>query len=190
MSLQTLAQNLQQAGRGKDKVLVHMTPDELQGLQKLAYNHGKSLTINPKTGLPEAGILNSILPIIAGAVLTPVLGPATPFVIGAGAALLSGNLEQGLQAGLSAYSGGSIGKGLKNAAANTATSSGYTEFVKGAVGPAEVGLPTVVKNTTATSLGNVIPKVKQNIKTLVEGGKKVITDPEIRKSFSPFYLLL
>ena len=56
MSLHNLAHHLQSAGRGEDKVLVHMTPGEVNGLQSLAMAHGGSLTINPETGLPEAGI--------------------------------------------------------------------------------------------------------------------------------------
>jgi len=33
MSLHQLANHLQSAGRGEDKVLVHMTPNEVKGLQ-------------------------------------------------------------------------------------------------------------------------------------------------------------
>jgi len=72
MSLHNLANHLQSAGRNEDKVLVHMTPKEVGGLQSLAMAHGGSLTINPHTGLPEAGFLSSILPMIAGAILTPL----------------------------------------------------------------------------------------------------------------------
>jgi hypothetical protein len=67
MSLHQLAHHVQSAGRGDDKVLVHMTPKEVGGLQALAMAHGGSLTINPETGLPEAGFLSSLLPMIAGA---------------------------------------------------------------------------------------------------------------------------
>ena len=37
------------------------------GLQSLALAHGGSLTINPDTGLPEAGFLKKLLPMLAGA---------------------------------------------------------------------------------------------------------------------------
>jgi hypothetical protein len=62
MSLQLAAQHLAARGRGPDTTLVHMTPKEVEGLQTLAMRHGGSLTINPQTGLPEAGFLSSILP--------------------------------------------------------------------------------------------------------------------------------
>ena len=58
MSLQLAAQHLQAHGRGDDTHLVHMTTGELASLQKLAEAKGGSLTINPHTGLPEAGFLS------------------------------------------------------------------------------------------------------------------------------------
>ena len=60
MSLHDLANQVQSAGRNDDKVLVHMTPGEVNGLQSLAMAHGGSLTINPQTGLPEANFLKSL----------------------------------------------------------------------------------------------------------------------------------
>ena len=58
------AQQLQSYGRGDDSMLIHMTPDEVNSLQGLAMAHGGSLTINPETGLPEAGFLKKLLPLI------------------------------------------------------------------------------------------------------------------------------
>ena len=75
MSMQSLAQAIQSQGRGNDTMLVHMTPNEVGGLQTLANNFGGSLTTNPSTGLPEAGFLDSILPMVAGFALAPVMGP-------------------------------------------------------------------------------------------------------------------
>jgi hypothetical protein len=53
-----LAQKVQSAGRGDDTMLVHMTPNEVAGLQALAMQMGGSGTINPYTGLPEFGWLD------------------------------------------------------------------------------------------------------------------------------------
>ena len=69
MSLHNAAKYLQSKGRGNDKMLVHMTPREVQGLQKLALASGGSLSINPNTGLVEAGWLENLLPVIAGVAL-------------------------------------------------------------------------------------------------------------------------
>ena len=72
---QQTAQGLASLGRGPDSMLVHMAPGEVKSLQQLAMAHGGSLTINPETGLPEAGFLSSILPMVlgAGAMMIPGL---------------------------------------------------------------------------------------------------------------------
>jgi len=96
-----------------------MTPGEVHGLQSLAMAHGGSLTINPKTGLPEAGFLSSLLPMIAGIGLNAMF-PGSGMLIGAGigglTALASGDLKKGLFAGLGAYGGAGIGESLMAAA--------------------------------------------------------------------------
>jgi hypothetical protein len=66
MSLQLAARHLAQQGRGNDTALVHIAPRELASLQALAQKHGGSLSINPQTGLPEAGFLESLLPAVIG----------------------------------------------------------------------------------------------------------------------------
>jgi len=124
MSLHTLANHLQTAGRGEDKVLVHMTPGEVQGLQSLAMAHGGSLSINPETGLPEAGFLSGLLPTLIGAGLTVASGGAlTPLMAagmtGAGYAVATGSLGKGLMAGLGAYGGAGLGAGLAGSAASS-----------------------------------------------------------------------
>ena len=54
MSLEVAAKHLAAHGRHGDSTLVHMNHKEVAGLQALAQSKGKSLTINPHTGLPEA----------------------------------------------------------------------------------------------------------------------------------------
>ena len=109
----TQAQNLASRGRNGDTTLVHMTPDEVQGLQALAMAKGGSLTINPETGLPEANFLKSLLPTIAGVALSPFLGPmGAALAVGGIQALRTKDLGQGLMAGLGAYGGAGLGKSL------------------------------------------------------------------------------
>jgi hypothetical protein len=112
MSLQNLANQMQTTGRGGDTMLVHMNPKEVAGLQQLAMAHGGSLTINPETGLPEAGFLSSILPTVLGMALAPATGGAslgltsafqTAALVGAGTGLMTGSLKKGLMAGLGAF---------------------------------------------------------------------------------------
>ena len=115
--MQQVAQGLASLGRGNDKMLVHMTPGEVHGLQRLAMAHGGSLTINPHTGLPEAGFLSSLLPLArgAGAMMIPGMQPwGAAMLVGGGYGLATGSLAKGLQAGLGAYGGAGIGEGLAN----------------------------------------------------------------------------
>jgi len=112
----SLANKVQSQGRGQDKVLVHMTPKEVAGLQALAMQHGGSLTINPRTGLVEAGFLSSILPMVAGAALaaTGVGAPLAAGLVGGASYLMNPKqgLMGGLMAGLSAYGGAGLGAAL------------------------------------------------------------------------------
>jgi len=116
------AQQTHSKGRGQDTMLVHMTPGEVKGLQALAMSQGGSLTINPQTGLPEAGFLSSILPMIAGFALGPAGFGLMSSALGAGAVvggltgLATGSLKKGLMAGLGAYGGFGLGQGLTAAA--------------------------------------------------------------------------
>ena len=55
MSLHQLAHHVQSAGRGEDKILVHMTPKEVGGLQALAMAHGGS-SIEDAPGLREGSM--------------------------------------------------------------------------------------------------------------------------------------
>jgi len=146
MSLHVLANHMSSKGRNGDSMLVHMTPNEVQGLQALAMKHGGSLTINPDTGLPEANFLKKLLPMIAGFALNtfvPGLGTAvggmfgTSAAIGTGIAvggitgLASGSLEKGLMAGLGAYGGAGLSEGLLGAgAASNAGQALTTEAAK------------------------------------------------------------
>lgn len=117
--MQQVAQGLASLGRNNDSMLVHMTPGEVHGLQSLAMAHGGSLTINPKTGLPEAGFLSNILPAIAGAglMMIPGMQPwGAALIMGGGTALMTGDLKKGLMAGLGAYGGAGIGQSLAAAA--------------------------------------------------------------------------
>ena len=127
------AQRVKSQGRGNDSMLVHMAPKEVAGLQALAMAHGGSLTINPQTGLPEADFLESILPTLIGAALTigsgGVINPyMSSAIVGGIQTARTGDLGQGLLAGLGAYGGANIGAGLGSAgqaeAASTVTAEG------------------------------------------------------------------
>ena len=123
MSLHNLAKHVQRKGRGQDKMLVHMTPEEVHGLQRLAMAHGGSLTINPETGLPEAGFLMKVLPIVAAAA-------ATYFTAGAAA--------PALEAALAGTAGAGMGGALAGAGAGALVGGTSAAIQGGDVGKAAV----------------------------------------------------
>ena len=155
MSLHTLANHLQTAGRGEDKVLVHMTPGEVHGLQSLAMAHGGSLTVNPQTGLPEAGFLSSILPMIAGAALTAtgVGAPMAAMMVGGATAVATGSLKNGLLAGLGAYGGAGLGAGIGAGAAAAGAAGAAGSAVPAAVGAGQLLGPAGLAGSPAAVAG-------------------------------------
>ena len=131
MSLQIAAQHLSNQGRGPDDTLVHMSRGEVKSLNDLAMAHGGHLTINPETGLPEAGFLSMLLPMVAGAALGPAgFGIASSaltagMMVGAGSYLLNpkAGLMGALSAGLGGYGGAGLAEGLSNIATSEAGST-------------------------------------------------------------------
>jgi len=84
------AQQLANAGRGDDTMLMHVTPDEVAGIASLAPG---MMTTNPQTGLPEAGFFKDLLgfglPFLVG--MIPGLSPfAAAAISGTGRTALEG----------------------------------------------------------------------------------------------------
>jgi hypothetical protein len=118
--LMSMANQMASKGRGPDSMLIHMSPREVQGLQALAMKHGGSLTINPETGLPEAGFLDKLLPTILGVGLSfiPGVGPLMAAgIVGGIQTARTGDIGKGLAAGLGAYGGAGLAQGLATAGA-------------------------------------------------------------------------
>ena len=131
MSLQIAAQHLSNQGRGPDDTLVHMSHNEVKSLNDLAMAHGGQLTINPQTGLPEAGFLSAILPMVAGAALGPAGFGIAESALGAGLMVGAGsylaNPKAGLMGALSAGLGGYGGYGLGAGLEKLGTSEGLAQ---------------------------------------------------------------
>ena len=191
-------QGLASLGRNGDSMLVHMSPEEVQGLQGLAMAQGGSLTINPDTGLPEAfklkNVFKAALPIAAG-FLCPGFcsqfmggivgkGIAAGALTGAGIAALSGDniLMGGITGALGGYGGaglaGSAGKvgALKGAGAETAArTTAEANLINQGIGTS--GLPTgggFSAGTTAADIASnaqlMAPKVAPAIDTAINTG--------------------
>jgi hypothetical protein len=136
MSLHKFADMVASKGRGEDSLLIHMTPDEVNRLQEFAKANGRSLTINPETGLPEAGMLSDLFKAVAPIALGAFLGPGAFGIAGLGLSagtaglvtgglttLATGSLSRGLMAGLGAYGGAGLAEGLMGAGAGAAQQS-------------------------------------------------------------------
>jgi hypothetical protein len=143
-----------------------MSPREIKGLQALALAHGGSLTINPETGLPEAGFLEQILPMVAGAALSfiPGVGPfAAAALVGGGYGLATGSVEKGLMAGLGAYGGAGITSSLASAGTEAARTAAEQTAVKGFETTAQEAVKTGVADVaseaakTAAAEGLTLP---------------------------------
>jgi len=145
MSLHKFAEQVASQGRGDDSLLVHMTPDEVRNLQQFAQANGTTLTINPTTGLPEAGMLSDLFKAIAPIALGAFLGPAglgmssmmAGLTTGGITTLATGSLSRGLMAGLGAYGGAGLGDSLMNA--GTASIGSAAEGIQGPIGSPESG---------------------------------------------------
>lgn len=137
MSLQHAAKHLAAHGRGKDTELIHMDKGEIASLQKLALANGGSLTINPQTGLPEAGFLSAILPMVAGAGLMMIPGMqawGAGAIVGALKTAQSGSLKQGIMAGLGAYGGAGLAGSAGTAGAAQASVDATNQAASAAQG--------------------------------------------------------
>jgi hypothetical protein len=119
--LANAAQNLAARGRYGDSTLVHMAPEELSGLRALARAQGNDMTINPRTGLPEAFSLRKlfkaasfILPFVPIPGLFGMSSLLTKSIlsgVAAGASAKGGfDIKQALGGGLKAYALGSLGE--------------------------------------------------------------------------------
>jgi len=140
MSLEHVAKHLTAQGRGPDDHLVHMSGKEVAGLQALAMAAGGSLTINPKTGLPEAGFLDSLLPTIVGAGITYFSGgmidPITAgAIVGGVETARTGDLGKGALAGLGGFGGAGMVGGLAGGAVPASSGgAGFREAVNAGAG--------------------------------------------------------
>jgi hypothetical protein len=184
MGLHNTAHYLKSKGRGRDTELVHMSPREIKGLQSLALAHGGSLTINPETGLPEAGFLEQILPMVAGAALTftGVGAPMAALMVGGGYGLATGSVEKGLMAGLGAYGGAGLASSLSAVGGQAAAQAGQQAAVKGFETTAQEaiaqGSQEVAKEAakTAAAEGLTLPSNYADLYAKTGGAQQITQD--------------
>ena len=163
---QRQAQGLASLGRGPDTELVHMTPQEVKSFDRLARVMGHDgLPTNPQTGLPEAGIFDSILPVIGGLGLTVLTGGAinpltAGLITGLGTGIATGSSKKGLMAALGGFGGASLGAGLGAAGGGLSTTAGAgSNAATAAKGIGAVAQNPAAFGTTVGAAGPINPGV-------------------------------
>jgi hypothetical protein len=158
-------------GRHGDNNLLHVSDQELRGIELLS---GKKFTRNPDTGLPEAFNWSSLIPVAAGIAGTAVAGPVGG-ALAAGAtsaakAKIEGKsteqaLTQGLISGVTSYAGGQLMAGVPeaaaqagfDAAAQSAAQSGTQAATQTATqGAAQAGTEAASQAATQTGLAPIV----------------------------------
>ena len=156
-----MASGLASLGRNGDTTLVHMSPKEIGGLQSLAKATGGSLTINPHTGLYEAGWLSQVLPLIGGLVtgiFAPELLPYEAAATGLVKKATGGTWGEAFLAGLSAYGGGMGAESLAG--------MGATPTVAGAgITPASTTFDSLVPNLATAPASTTFDSLVPNLAT-------------------------
>ena len=191
MSLHKFAEQVASQGRGDDSLLVHMTPDEVRRLQAFAEANGRSLTINPTTGLPEAGMLSDLFKAVAPIALGALLGPAgfglsatmAGVATGGITALATGSLSRGLMAGLGAYGGAGLADSFMNAGAGAGLSEALAGSSSGNLGQSFGDVASVVGDGSSGQAFNEFLKSNANPATMSgtelasAGAKAAMADP-------------
>lgn len=154
--MKQVARGLAGYGRNGDNNLVHVSDQELRGIEQLT---GRKFTRNPDTGLPEAfsfgDALKMAVPVIAGIAATAMTGGAAAPLVGAAASGLASAgmakaegkstedaLTKGLISGVTSYAGGQLLSGVgdaANAAAGAAASETAGAAAQGAAGAINTG---------------------------------------------------
>jgi hypothetical protein len=151
-----------------------MTKSELKGLQDIALAHGGSLSINPDTGLVEAGFLEQILPVVAAAGLTYLTAgaaaPAIATALGGAAGATAGTTLAGgilagagagalISGGVAAASGRDVGQAALYGGVGGALSGGMGAYDNAATANllADAGQQTAVTQGTGAAVAGGVP---------------------------------
>lgn len=145
--LSPVADELASRGRYGDSMLLHVRPDELQGLASLG-----TLTINPDTGLPEAFSFKSLLPAVGAIAGSVLLGPAFAPVFGSAFGV-------GIGAGLGSFAGGLAAGQKPGQAALGGLMSGATAGFMQGLAPGLEQTPGTGLDKLATTSGDIAPQL-------------------------------
>lgn len=164
------AQGIAALGRYGDTTLMHMRPDEVEQLTAISRANGGDITINPKTGMPEAFLgdfVGALLPTAAGIGAGALFGPAGGAIAGGLTSFMQGKrdpLSIGLGA-LGGYGGANIAAKLGNIGATVpAAQTGSTIGASGTTTAAtNAAMNTTGFNPALTTVGGQGIPVGSNI---------------------------
>jgi hypothetical protein len=135
-----------------------MNPKEVAGLQSLAMAHGTSLTINPKTGLPEAFVLAPLIGLgMKAAGLNALQAGLATGLLGWA---ITGDLGQGLMSGLGGFGGANLGGALGKFGAQSAAQNLAPQVATVGGGAAASAAPSALSSTATPLLsqsGTMVP---------------------------------
>lgn len=156
------AQGIASKGRFGDTTLVHMSPDEVQGIEQLA---GMPTTTNPDTGLPEMFSFRKLLG-KTGRRILPTLGSTVGFIYGGpmgaaagsalGTKLAGGSTQDALTSGI--ITGVTANLGSKIPGAKDVLGSGYPQAVADPLIQGGVGALAGEAGRAFGSMGMEAPK--------------------------------
>ena len=208
--MKQVARGLAGYGRYGDNNLVHVSDQELRGIEQLT---GRKFTRNPDTGLPEAfnfgDALKMAIPVIAGIAATamtggaaaPLVGAAASGLASAGVAKAEGKstedaLTKGLISGVTSYAGGQLLSGVGNATgevAGEALAQGAQGAAQGvAEGTANLAAEGAAQGATqaatqgATQVGSEAA-TGTGIRALTESGANITPAPSQLNMSMPGY---
>jgi hypothetical protein len=158
--MREVAKHLSAMGRHGDSMLVHMSPAEVKALHGIGSLTGSEITINPKTGLPEAfsfgDFFKSLLPTIVGAVAAPFTGGSSLIPVLAGAATGAVlNKDNPLMGALTGGIGGFGGAGIGGALGKSALAGTTPSLTSGTLNAANVATNATNAANAAGTLSNV-----------------------------------
>lgn len=152
------AAHLARQGRGPDTTLMHVSNREA-GILGLLHPDGK-LPHNPKTGLPEAGWFDTIMPMVVGLGATALSGGTLSPLMAAGMGglasgatktAMTGDLNQGIMTGMLSFGTGAALSGLGGADLSLGAEPGAT--LGSASSTASSAIPAVAGSTPMTIPG-------------------------------------
>ena len=183
------AQGLANFGRYGDNILVHMNPEELDGLASL----GK-ITYNPVTGLPEAfgfksffKAVRKIAP-VALALAAPALFGGFAGSLGLGGTALGSGITGFIGSGLGSLIAGAKPKDALKAGLMGGVTSGALAGIQGksfatspkvyqgSIGPTLSDSQALTKTGLGTTMGNVPTEAASQFGTTIPSGTTTATD--------------